>query len=228
MCGRFSQSKSLGEYQQRFGFPDQPTAFRPRFNLAPGQEALVVSAGEQGRRGAMLRWGLVPAWARDERVGCKMINARAEGLAAKPAYRGPFRRTRCLVPAEGFYEWAPPAQGRQPYYLSRRDGEPLALAGLWDTWQGPEGGELRSFSIITTTANDLVSPIHERMPVMLWPQDEDRWLGRETSPQELAGLLKPYPAEEMTAWAVSPRVNTPGSEGPELVEPVALPGNLFG
>jgi putative SOS response-associated peptidase YedK len=175
----------------------------------------------------MLRWGLVPAWAQEERVGYRMINARAETVADKPAYRGPFRRTRCLIPADGFFEWAPAAGGRQPYFLARRDGRPFALAGLWDQWIGPNGAKLRSFTIVTTTANSLVSPIHERMPVMLPPQDEALWLDREASPEELAGLLRPYAAQDMEAHAVSPRVNSPAAAGPGLIEPVAVPGDLF-
>ncbi|BEQ16054.1 SOS response-associated peptidase [Desulfoferula mesophila] len=228
MCGRFTQSKSLAEYQDRFSFSAGPPGYAPRFNLAPGQEALAVLAGEEGRRGELLRWGLVPAWAKEERVGYKMINARAETVADKPAYRGPFRRSRCLVPADGFFEWASTAQGKQPYFLARRDRAPFALAGLWDRWHGPEGEELRSFTIITTTANHVVAPIHERMPVMLQPGDEAAWLDPETPPAELGGLLRPYAARDMQAHPVSRRVNSAASEGPELLEPVAVSGELFG
>lgn len=228
MCGRFTQSKSLSEYQQRFGFQAGPIAFAPSFNLAPGREVLAVLAGEAGRQGEMLRWGLVPAWAQEERVGYKMINARAETLAAKPAFRGPFQRTRCLVPADGFYEWAPAPGGRQPYFLARQDREPFALAGLWDVWQGPQGRQLRSFTIVTTTANAVVKPIHDRMPVMLSPGGEGLWLEPEASPEDLAKLLRPYAAQQMQARPVSRRVNSAASEGPELIEPVAVPGDLFG
>ena len=227
MCGRFTQSKSLGEYQQRFGFSAGQLGFAPRFNLAPGQEALAVLAGDGGRRGEMLRWGLVPSWAKDERVGYKMINARAETVADKPAYRGPFQRTRCLIPADGFFEWAPAPGGKQPYFLARKDGEPFALAGLWDQWSGPEGEKLRSFTIVTTQANRVVRPIHDRMPVMLAREDEKAWLDREASPEELAKLLRPYAAQDMQARAVSQRVNSPAGEGPELIEPVSVPGDLF-
>ncbi|MBU1276427.1 MAG: SOS response-associated peptidase [Proteobacteria bacterium] len=227
MCGRFTQSKSLGEYQERFGFSGEPVAFRPRFNLAPGQEALAVLAGEGGRQGEMLRWGLAPSWAQDERVGYKMINARAETVADKPAFRGPFRRSRCLVPVDGFFEWAPAPGGKQPFFLARQDREPFALAGLWDQWTGPKGEKLRSFTIVTTSANSLVEPIHPRMPVMLQPQDEGRWLDMGASPEQLAGLLRPYPAQDMEAHAVSRRVNSPVNEGPELIESVATAGDLF-
>ncbi|MCF8048298.1 MAG: SOS response-associated peptidase [Desulfarculaceae bacterium] len=228
MCGRFTQSNSLGDYQQRFGFQAGPLEFAPRFNLAPGQQALAVLAGEQGRRGEMLRWGLVPSWAKQERVGYKMINARAETVSEKPAYRGPFQHTRCLIPADGFFEWAPAPGGKQPYFLTRRDREPFALAGLWDQWTGPEGDKLRSFTIVTTQANSVVEPIHDRMPVMLTPQDEAAWLDREASLEGLAKLLRPYAAQDMEAHAVSRRVNSAAAEGPELIEPVAVTGNLFG
>ncbi|MBU4563430.1 MAG: SOS response-associated peptidase [Desulfarculus sp.] len=228
MCGRFTQSKSLAEYQDRFSFSAGPLEYAPRFNLAPGREALAVLAGEDGRRGEMLRWGLVPSWAKDERVGYKMINARAETVADKPAYRGPFRRARCLIPAEGFFEWAPAAGGKQPFFLARKDREPFALAGLWDQWSGPEGGTLRSFTIITTQANQVVKPIHDRMPVMLSTGDEAAWLDPAASPEDLATLLRPYAAQEMQAQPVSRRVNSAAGEGPKLIEPVALPGDLFG
>ncbi|MCB2193150.1 MAG: SOS response-associated peptidase [Deltaproteobacteria bacterium] len=228
MCGRFTQSKSLGEYQQRFGFSAGPPGYAPRFNLAPGQEALAVLAGEEGRRAEMLRWGLVPSWAKEERMGYKMINARAETVADKPAYRGPFRRTRCLIPADGFFEWAAAQGGKQPYFLARKDREPFALAGLWDQWSGPGGQKLRSFTILTTQANQVVKPIHERMPVMLRPVDEAAWLETETTPENLAKLLKPYAAQDMEAYTVSQRVNSPVNEGPEIIEPVAVTGTLFG
>ena len=228
MCGRFTQSNSLGDYQQRFGFQAGQPEFAPRFNLAPGQEALAVLAGEDGRRGEMLRWGLVPSWAKDERVGYKMINARAETVSAKPAYRGPFQRTRCLIPADGFFEWAPAPGGKRPYFLARKDGEPFALAGLWDQWTGPGGEKLRSFTIVTTQANRVVRPIHDRMPVMLSRGGEEAWLDRDASPETLAALLRPYAAQDMRAHAVSRRVNSPAGEGPELIEPVFVPGDLFG
>ena len=228
MCGRFTQSKSLVEYQQRFGFSKGQAGYAPRFNLAPGQEALAVLAGERGRRGEMLRWGLVPSWAKQERVGYRMINARAETVSEKPAFRGPFQRTRCLIPADGFFEWAPAPGGKQPYFLARKDREPFALAGLWDQWTGPQGDKLKSFTILTTQANQVVEPIHERMPVMLSLEDEGSWLEPETSPEQLAKLLRPYAARDMRAWPVSRLVNSAASEGPELIEPVATQGDLFG
>ncbi|MCF8033405.1 MAG: SOS response-associated peptidase [Desulfarculaceae bacterium] len=227
MCGRFQQSSDLATLQDRFAFRAEGLELRPRWNLAPGQDALVVRLAEEGRRGSLLRWGLVPAWSKDAATGYKMINARSEGIAAKPAFRGPFKRSRCLVPADAFYEWAKQKGHKQPYRLALADDEPFALAGLWDRWQAPEGRELESFTIITTQANQLVKPIHDRMPVMLARSDEDAWLDPASPAEALEGLLKPYPAQAMGSRAVSARLNSPANEGPELVEPVATQGGLF-
>ena len=228
MCGRFQQSSDLAKLQERFGFGDAPAGFTPRWNLAPGQEALVVRVGEGGREAALLRWGLVPAWAQEAKVGYKMINARAEGVADKPAFRGPFRRTRCLVPVDGFYEWSRTPQGKQPYRLALASDEPFALAGLWDAWHGEAEGGFESFTIITTGANQLVRPIHQRMPVMLRPGDEEAWLDPGSSAPALEELLRPFAASEMSATPVSPRLNSPTVEGPELIQPVAVQRSLFG
>jgi len=227
MCGRFQQSSDLAKLEGRFAFAAEGVDYRPRWNLAPGQEALVVRLQEHGRQGAMLRWGLVPAWAKEEKLGYKMINARAEGIADKPAFRGPFKRTRCLIPADAFYEWAVAKGGRQPYRLARADGAPFALAGLWDCWQGPEGHELESFTIITTQANALVEPIHERMPVMLASGDEAAWLDPASPAAKLEALLRPYPAKDMAAALVSKKLNSPAQEGPELIKAVEPDKGLF-
>jgi putative SOS response-associated peptidase YedK len=227
MCGRFQQSSPLDKLQDRFGFTAAPLNYRPRWNLAPGQEALVVRAGAGGREGAMLRWGLVPSWAQDDKSAGKMINARAEGLAGKPAFGGPLRRFRCLVPADGFYEWAPAGGGKQPYRLFRKDGEPFALAGLWDRWRNSAGDELQTFTIITTQANRLAATIHQRMPVMLARGDEDPWLDPASDLARLEGLLRPYPAGEMKAVAVSRQINSAACEGPEIIKPVETQGGLF-
>ncbi|MCB2228183.1 MAG: SOS response-associated peptidase [Desulfarculaceae bacterium] len=227
MCGRFQQSSDLAALQDRFAFSSEGLAYRPRWNLAPGQDALVVRLGEEGRSGSLLRWGLVPAWAKEPSTGYKMINARAEGIAAKPAFRGPFKRSRCLIPADAFYEWAKSKGGKQPYRLGLIDDEPFALAGLWDRWQGPEGPELESFTIITTEANALVEAIHDRMPVMLPREAEAAWLDPASGPEKLESLLKPYAAEGMRSQAVSRRLNPPANEGPELTEPVETQGGLF-
>ncbi len=228
MCGRFTQTRELDFLQERFGFPASDINYRPRYNLAPGQEALVV-LDEGGRQGAMLRWGLVPSWAREASTGYRMINARAKGLETKPSFRGPFKRSRCLVPADGFYEWAKVPGGKQPYRLVLQDGAAFALAGLWDTWRDDDAAEeLKTFTIITTRANGLVRPIHERMPVILAPEEEAAWLDPgQSDPQALGKLLKPYPAKLMRVFPVSVRVNSLVHEGPELIEPAAEQGSLF-
>lgn len=228
MCGRFTQSQELDFLQDRFGFPASHINYRPRYNLAPGQEALVV-LDEDGRQGVMLRWGLVPHWAKEPNTGYKMINARAEGLEKKPSFRGPLERSRCLVPADGFYEWTKGPGGKQPHRLVRKDRAVFAMAGLWDSWQDKEGGaQLKTFTIVTTGANSLVQPIHERMPVILAPEHEAAWLDHDLSdPQVLAKMLQPYPAKLMEAYPVSTRVNSPAREGPELIEPAARQGGLF-
>ncbi|RJX35345.1 MAG: SOS response-associated peptidase [Desulfarculus sp.] len=228
MCGRFSQVSGLDQLQDRFDFPAAHMNYAPRYNLSPGQEALAVTSGEQGRRGGMLRWGLVPHWAQEESAGYKMINARAEGIEAKPSFRRPFRRSRCLVPADGFFEWAPRSEGKQPFFLARKDRQPFALAGLWDAWPRPEGGQLKTFTIITVAANRLVKAIHERMPAILAPEDEAAWLDPgQSDPAALHELLRPCPDEWLEAFPVSPRVNSPAQEGPELIEPQKGPGDLF-
>lgn len=227
MCGRFQQSSDLAALQDRFAFSAEGLEYRPRWNLAPGQDALVVRLGEGGRQGSLLRWGLVPAWAKEPSTGYKMINARAEGIAEKPAFRGPFKRSRCLIPADAFYEWAKSQGGKQPFRLGLADGGPFALAGLWERWQSPEGGELESFTIITTSANALLEPIHDRMPVMLPPEGEAAWLDPARRAEDLEGLLKPYPAQDMRSQAVSRRLNSPANEGPELIDPVETQGGLF-
>ncbi|MEW5913207.1 MAG: SOS response-associated peptidase [Thermodesulfobacteriota bacterium] len=228
MCGRFSQVSGLDQLQARFDFTAARLSYVPRYNLAPGQEALAVISGEDGRRGVMLRWGLVPHWASEEGTGLKLINARVEGLEDKPSFRRPLRRSRCLVPADGFFEWTPGPGVKQPFFLARRDRRPFALAGLWETWPRPTGGEFKTFTIITVLANDLVKAIHERMPAILAPEHEGPWLDpAQSDPAALHELLRPCPDDWLEAFPVSPRVNSPAQEGPQLIEPQEGPGDLF-
>ena len=231
MCGRFSRSDDQDALIRRFDLkPETPELF-PRYNIAPGQKAAVIIMEHDGRGLKLMHWGLVPHWAKDKNIGFRMINARSETLDRKPAFKTPFRHSRCLVPADGFYEWIKPAakgQAKQPMRFILADGASFAFAGIWTTWQNPEGGELASFSIITTTANELISPVHERMPVILDPEAEAAWL--ETPSAEAGGLLellKPYSAQAMRAFAVSTRVNSAQNEGPELIEPQAVQADLF-
>lgn len=229
MCGRFTQTSPLADYQERFGFGPEVLEYAPRYNLAPSQDALVVLSGGQGRRAALLRWGLVPRWAKDPAMGARLINARAESLGQKPAFRGPLAGRRCLVPANGFYEWKQGPSSRRPYLFRLAGVRPFALAGLWDAWQDSAGRTLRSFTIITTEANEVVARAHPRMPVILRPEHEAAWLDAGgTDMRQLQRLLAPHPAEVMEAVAVSTMVNTPDNEGPGLIEPVADQLGLFG
>lgn len=223
MCGRFIQSSRAATYAEIFHAPAFPDAGEvpPRFNVAPSQPVLIVRETVRARREvAWVRWGLIPSWSKGPDKRFSMINARAETVQQKPAYRGPLRYRRCLVPTEGFYEWKAEGQVKQPYCIRRRDQGILALAGLWDLWLGPDGGELESCTIIVTAANAAVAPVHERMPVILPPERWAEWLDpvRQDASAAAALLVPPDPAG-LSVYPVSRRVNRPSNEGPELAEP---------
>ena len=192
-----------------------------RYNIAPTQNVAVVTQNGM-RHLASYYWGLIPSWAKDPTIGSRMINARAETLAEKPSFRTALSRRRCLIPADGFYEWqaAPDGSkgGKTPTYLHRRDSGLFAFAGLWDEWHAPDGSPLRSCTIITTTPNSVAAPIHDRMPVILRPNDEAFWLDHAvTDTRDLLSLLTPYPADDMEAYPVSRRVNVPVADDAELI-----------
>lgn len=233
MCNRYTQKQELSKLKSRFRFRTALRELTPRFNLAPSQPAPVIVADGE-RQLDVYRWGLIPSWAQDPKVGHKMMNARSETVAELRAYRQPFQRRRCLVPADGFFEWQPdPINPRKapktPMYITLASKEPFAFAGLWDVWQDAEGKEIRSFTIITTEPNDLIQPIHTRMPAMLKPQDEDAWLDPTARPDHLRGLLAPYPSSEMTAYAVSRLVNSVRNDSAEILMPAEAGemGRLF-
>jgi len=198
-----------------------------RYNVAPSQEVAVVrSRPEQGAAEvAPLRWGLIPSWAKGPEIGHRLINARAETAAQKPSFRTAFRRRRCLVPADGFYEWQRRDGAKQPYYIHPRDdGAAFAFASLWERWLDPAGGAIDSFTIVTTTANRLLAPLHDRMPVILPPESYTRWLDPAlTDPTLLEPLLRPYPGEAMALHPVSPQVNSPRYHDPTCITPIAEP-----
>jgi len=223
MCGRFIQYASGAVLAERFQLPVRPD-LTPRYNVAPGQPIGAVRiAGTGGREWVTLRWGLVPAWAPEPKTSYSTINARAETVADKPAYRQAFRRRRCLIPADGFYEWRKLGARKQPYCIAPTDGQPFAFAGLWERWER-DGQVLESGTILVTQANALIASIHDRMPVILDPVDEARWLdSRLTDPAALRPLLVPCPPERLRLWPVSLAVNRPGAEGPDLMAPVMLP-----
>jgi putative SOS response-associated peptidase YedK len=197
--------------------------YESRYNLAPTETSVIV-CNDDPQALVPARFGLVPFWAKDPAIGARMVNARVETIAEKPAYRGPLRLRRALIPANGFYEWRRAADGsKEPTFITSQDGEPWAFAGLWESWRSPELGDLRTFTIITGAPNDLLKPLHDRMPVILRREHEAQWLSNEArSAEELLPLLMtPYPAGLMRSWPVSKRVNKAGNEGADLVE--ALP-----
>jgi len=217
MCGRFTLAASAEQLATQFQLTGAPE-LAPRYNIAPTQPVAAVRACDAGRELALLRWGLVPSWAKDLSMGAKLINARAETAAEKPAFRSAMRQRRCIIPADGFYEWQARADGKQPFYIRLADGQPFGLAGLWERWKGPEGDWLESCTILTTSANSLMQPLHDRMPVILAPEQYERWLdSRLQDPAALHELLSPFPAEAMAAMPVSKAVNKVGNEGPALI-----------
>jgi putative SOS response-associated peptidase YedK len=222
MCGRFTLYHTPEEVAERFGVLEALET-EARYNIAPTQSVAVVT--QNGTRHlASYHWGLIPSWAKDPAIGNKMINARAETLTEKPSFRTALSRRRCLVPADGFYEWQAAPDGskaKTPMYLHRKDSGLFAFAGLWDEWHAPDGSPLRSCTIITTTPNAVAARVHDRMPVILRPDDEPLWLDHSvTDTRDLVSLLVPSPAESMEAYPVSRRVNVPTVDDPALLAPV--------
>jgi putative SOS response-associated peptidase YedK len=220
MCGRYSRSADAGELIRHYGLaPDESLALTPRYNIGPGQEATVIVQEERPRL-ELMRWGLVPSWAKDERSGFHAINARAETIAQKPMFKESLTRRRCLIPADGYYEWMKKGRQKMPWRFMLNSGGTFSFAGLWDAWQKPDGQTLYTFSIITTKANELAHKVHDRMPVILHQQDEARWLGGGDDLGLITSLLQPYPSDQMRCYSVSPAVNSIANQGPELIKPL--------
>ena len=216
MCGRFTLTTDIATVAKAFGVTQSLQA-SPRYNVAPTQEVVSILRNGSAHM-EWLQWGLIPSWAKDEAIGSKMINARAETLAEKPSFKRLLRSKRCLVVADGFYEWKKEQGGKIPMYITLKDGGPFAFAGLWDLWHGPDGRDIRTCTIVTTQPNALVSSIHDRMPAILSAHAREMWLDTALQDEQaLLPLLAPYPAEAMTARAVSRLVNNPKSEGAELL-----------
>ncbi len=223
MCGRYSLIADLGDLARRFEFDGDLLRFESAYNIAPTQDVLTVVGGE-ARRGGFMRWGLVPWWAKDLSIGSRMINARAETVAERPAFRDALRQRRCLVLADGFYEWQRTGARKRPMRAVLRTGEPFAFAGLWSVWKDPDGNRIPSCAIITTATNDLLKPVHDRMPVVLPKQMEQLWLDPAIEdPDMLASVLIPYPDEAMEVYEVADLVNSAANDGPEVIEPVGQP-----
>ncbi len=221
MCGRFALIDPAEQLAMQFDLPTIAD-LTPRYNIAPTQPVLAVrqAQGNGGREWALLRWGLIPSWSKEIAIGNRLINARGETVAERPSFRAAFKRRRCLIPASGFYEWQKRGSGKQPIYISPANGGVFALAGLWESWQGADGSELETCTIVTTTPNELMRPIHNRMPVIVAPEDYDTWLASEPEPSLGLHLLRPYPSELMQITAVSTCVNNPRNEGPQCVAPI--------
>jgi putative SOS response-associated peptidase YedK len=219
MCGRYTlinPVQALAQLEIPF-----PSPLPERFNIAPTQPVVAVRRGgvSPNREAVLFQWGLVPSWANDPSIGSRLINARGETVTEKPAFRTAFKRRRCLLPADGFYEWRKEGATRQPYHFHRKDGSPFAFAGLWETWERAEG-YLETCTILTTTANEVMAPIHDRMPVILAPDDYEEWLDpANQNTGRLLPLIQPYPSDLMEASPVSTRVNNAASEGPDLLAP---------
>jgi putative SOS response-associated peptidase YedK len=219
VCGRYAFFSPAEAVKRVFALDDVP-ALEPRYNIAPTQDVPTVRAGEEGARAfALLHWGLVPKWAKEKAIGNRMINARAETLAGKPSFRDAFRKRRCLVLADGWYEWQVAPGGKQPWFIRMKDARPFAFAGLWERWKDPAtGAPLESCTIVTTDAAESIRKIHERMPVVLAEADQDRWLDTAFSDTDkLSELLRPFDPKLLEAWKVGREVNAPKNQGPELI-----------
>jgi putative SOS response-associated peptidase YedK len=222
MCGRFTLEKSLGDLVTLFNVRPLPD-LDERYNIAPTQAVAVVRAAPEGvgRELTLLRWGLVPGWSKDPTGGPLLINARAETAAIKPAFRAALRYRRCLVPADGFFEWQREGREKRPFHMRRRDGAPFAFAGLWERWSSPDGSVMESCALLTTEANELMQSVHDRMPVILDPEVFDLWLDPDVQDVELIRpLLRPYPSEAMVAFPVSSTVNSSRNDDPQCVLPL--------
>ncbi len=221
MCGRFSRHHKPDEIAERFDVELIDFDFDPRYNIAPSQISPVI-AFQNERKMMAAKWGLVPFWAKDPAIGNKLINARAETLAEKPSFKNALAKRRCLIPADGFYEWQKKSKGPgQPYYVRLNSGGLFAFAGLWEVWKNPEGGMLQTFTIITTEPNELIKTFHHRMAVILKPEDEGAWIDPENGVNDVLPLLKPYPAEGMEAYMVSRAINSPLTDNEALIEPIS-------
>jgi putative SOS response-associated peptidase YedK len=222
MCGRFTLFEADKILSKEFGVSCIPP-LSPRYNISPTQPIAAVRTPHTGtgREVALLRWGLIPSWSKDPAIGNRLINARAETAREKPSFRNAFKRHRCLIPTNGFYEWQRLERGKQPYFIRMRDERIFSFAGLWDRWENPEEGAIETCTILTTAANAVLAPIHDRMPVILPSTEYDRWLDTSLKDTDsLTPLLVPFPPDEMLAFPVSPRVNTPALDDMGCIAPL--------
>jgi len=227
MCGRYTLTVDASVLAQLFEL-EPLTELGPRYNIAPTQIVPIVRSGTSSdREWASARWGLIPSWAKDAKMGSRLINARAETAAEKPSFRSAFKHRRCLLPADGFFEWVETPDGKQPHHIRFSDRRPFAFAGLWESWSPPEGDRIESCTILTIRPNEFISGLHDRMPVIMPPERFADWIGGgPLGPDAAEALLLPYPAEGMEAIAVSSMVNRPINDDPKCVEPVGSQGSL--
>lgn len=218
MCGRYACFESEKDLIDRYeALPSEIKRFEPSYNIVPDSFNPVITR-QSPNQVILMKWGLIPHWAKDPKIGRKMINARSETVAEKPAFRGPFAKRRCIVPANGFYEWKKTDKGKVPYYITLKKEKIISMAGIYDIWKDAEGFETISYSILTTAPNSLIEPIHNRMPVILKREDEDMWLDSKTKPQDLKKLLKSLKSDLFEAYAVSKMVNNPANDSADLIK----------
>lgn len=220
MCGRFDLHIPRELLERIFGAPFLHD-IQPHYNIAPSQQIVVVRTDQEGNRQfAFLKWGLIPYWTKDPSIGSKMINARSETVDVKPAFRNSLKHRRCIIPANGFYEWEEVEGKKKPLYVKMKDDSPMLFAGIWDHWKSSEGNEIESCTILTTNSNELIKPLHDRMPLILEAGDVNLWLDTQvTDPEKLKLLLVPYPSEKMGMFPVSEIVNSPRNDNPECILP---------
>lgn len=222
MCGRFTQRQPAARLKKEFSVEEVPEV-EARYNIAPTQTILGVRQTSDGREMSFLKWGLIPSWAKDSSMGAKLINARSETVTEKPSFREAFKRRRCIIPADGFYEWQITGGRKRPFFFRMRNDRPFGFAGLWDKWKNEDGKIIESCTIITTEANEVLGTVHDRMPVILAPEDYELWLDDDFRKGSLRQeLLRPYPAAEMESYAVSASINSPHSQGAKLIGRVAV------
>lgn len=221
MCGRFALFSHLSQIREAFNIQEVRSEFEPSYNIAPTQDIAVVVQREAGNSLEKMRWGLVPFWAKDPSIGSKMINARAETLSQKPSFKRPLKSQRCLVVADGFFEWTKINGSKVPMFIRPKSQRPFGFAGLYDLWQSPQGETITSCTIVTTQANDFLEPIHSRMPLILPKPEQGIWLDPTTPDiDEWLAALAPYPSDELEAYEVSRRVNSPQNNSIECVQPI--------
>lgn len=222
MCGRFAQRTDAKRLAREFKVREVPE-IEARYNIAPTQNILSIRQAEDEREAVFLKWGLIPSWAKDASIGAKLINARSETVTEKPSFREAFKKRRCIIPADGFYEWQRTGGKKQPYFFQMRDERPFGFAGLWEKWRAEDGQLLETCTILTTEANEVLRLVHDRMPVILHPEDYELWLADDARKIDLMKeLLRPYPSSEMVSYPVSTLVNNIHNVGTDLLKPVQI------